>query len=136
LDLARRLGATETVDVSNGRTDHEGELDLLVETAGAAPALELATRLPREGGRIVALGIAGAGRELRIPADTFVLRNIALLGSVGYTTAVWTQTVELVAKGLVDFSPVIAGRFPADTYEDAFARMNSAVGRTLLEHPT
>ena len=67
LELARRLGATETVDVSGGRAAHEGELDLVVETAGAVPAVELATRLPREGGRIVALGIAGAGRELNVP---------------------------------------------------------------------
>ena len=37
LELARRLGATETVDVSGGTAAHEGELDLVVETAGAVP---------------------------------------------------------------------------------------------------
>ena len=55
--------------------------------AGAVAAVELATRLPREGGRIVALGIAGEGSELYVPADRFVLRDLELLGSVGYTTA-------------------------------------------------
>jgi D-arabinose 1-dehydrogenase-like Zn-dependent alcohol dehydrogenase len=137
LELARRLGATEAVDVSGGTAAHEGELDLVVETAGAVPAVELATRLPREGGRIVALGIAGGGRELQVPADRFVLRNIALLGSVGYTSAVWSQVVELLGAGLVDFGPVVAGRFPADRFEDAFAQMtrgDGPVGRILLEH--
>src|SRR4051812_44948040 len=134
LDLARRLGA-EAVDVSGGDATHEGELDLVVETAGAVPALELATRLPREGGRIVALGIAGAGRELNVPADRFVLRNLELLGSVGYTTAVWSRVVELLGAGLVDFGPVVAERFPAERFEDAFAHMGKAVGRILLEHP-
>jgi threonine dehydrogenase-like Zn-dependent dehydrogenase len=137
LELARRLGADETVDLSAGQATHEGELDLVVETAGAVPAIELATRLPRMGGRVVALGIAGAGRELTVPADRFVLRDLALIGSVGYTTAVWSRVVELLGAGLVDFAPVVAARIPAERYEDAFALMggqDGVVGRILLEH--
>jgi threonine dehydrogenase-like Zn-dependent dehydrogenase len=136
LDLARRLGA-EAVDGSGGVAAHEGELDLVVETAGAVPALELATRLPREGGRIVALGIAGGGRELNVPADRFALRDLQLIGSVGYTTAVWSQVVELLGAGLVDLEPVIARKVPAERFEDAFRLMGEAddvVGRILLEH--
>ena len=137
LELARRLGADETVDLSAGRAAHEGELDLVVETAGAVDAIELATRLPRMGGRLVALGIAGADRELALPADRFVLRDLTLIGSVGYTTAVWSRVVELLGAGLVDLAPVVARRFPAERFEDAFALMgerDGVVGRILLEH--
>jgi len=137
LVLARRLGADETVDLSAGPAAHEGELDLVIETAGAVPAIELATRLPRMGGRVVALGIAGADRELTIPADRFVLRHVTLIGSVGYTTAAWSRVVELLGAGLVDFAPVVAERIPAERYEDAFALMvgqDGVVGRILLEH--
>jgi D-arabinose 1-dehydrogenase-like Zn-dependent alcohol dehydrogenase len=136
LELARRLGA-EAMDVSGGAARYEGELDLVVETAGAVAALELATRLPREGGRIVALGIAGGGRELSIPADRFALRDLEVIGSVGYTTAVWSQVVELLGAGLVDLEPVIARRVPAERFEDAFRLMgegDGVVGRILLEH--
>jgi D-arabinose 1-dehydrogenase-like Zn-dependent alcohol dehydrogenase len=137
LELARRLGADETVDLSSRASIHEGELDLVVETAGAVAAIELATRLPRMGGRVLALGIAGAGRELAIPADRFVLRDLTLIGSVGYTTAAWSQVVDLLGAGLVDFAPVVARRFPAARFDDAFALMaerDGAVGRILLEH--
>jgi L-iditol 2-dehydrogenase len=137
LELARRLGANETVDLSSQPSAHEGELDLVVETAGAVAAIELATRLPRMGGRVVALGIAGAGRELAIPADRFVLRDLTLIGSVGYTTAVWSRVVDLLGTGLVDFSPVVARRLPAERFEEAFALMaerDGVVGRILLEH--
>jgi D-arabinose 1-dehydrogenase-like Zn-dependent alcohol dehydrogenase len=137
LELGRRLGADETVDLSVGPASHEGELDLVVETAGAVDAIELATRLPRMGGRVVALGIAGADRQLALPADRFVLRDLTLIGSVGYTTAVWSRVVELLGAGLVDLAPVVARRFPAERFEDAFALMgerDGVVGRILLEH--
>ena len=136
LELARRLGAAEAIDVSGGASPHEGELDLVFETAGAVPAVELATRLPREGGRVVVLGIAGEGRELCLPADRFVLRDLELIGSVGYTTAVWSRVVALLGAGLVDLAPVVARRVPAARFEDAFGSMTGAdgvVGRILLE---
>jgi 2-desacetyl-2-hydroxyethyl bacteriochlorophyllide A dehydrogenase len=136
LELARRLGADETVDLSTGPA-HEGELDLVVETAGAVPAVELATRLPRMGGRVLALGIAGGDRELTLPADRFVLRDVSLIGSVAYTTAVWSRVVELVGAGLVDLTPVVARRIPVERFEEAFALMgdrDGVVGRILLEH--
>lgn len=137
LQLARRLGAVEAVDAPGAAAPHEGELDLVVETAGAVPAVELATRLPREGGRIVALGIAGKGRELCVPADRFALRDLELIGSLGYTTAVWSRVVDLLGAGLIDLAPIVARRIPAARFEDAFRLMedaNGVVGRILLEH--
>ena len=50
-------------------------LDLVLETAGAAEAVELATRLVRPGGRVVLLGIAGEGRMLELPVDRITLRR-------------------------------------------------------------
>ena len=66
LELARRLGADDVVDVRS--TDAEAEttrllgdgLDVVVETAGAVDALEVSTRIAREGGRIATLGIGYA----------------------------------------------------------------------------
>jgi L-iditol 2-dehydrogenase len=108
-----------------------------VETAGSVAAVELSTRLAREGGRIVTLGIAGHGHELTLPADRIALRDLSVFGSVGYTTAAWARMVALLRERLVDLDPIVTHRFPLDRFEDAFALMDDrrgVVAKIVLEH--
>ena len=136
LDLARKLGAHSGVNVERNPPDGD-DLDVVVETAGAVPAVELATRLVREGGRVALLGIAGAGRVLELPADRIALRDLALLGSVGYTKAVWSRMVGLVRDQLVELDPIVTHRFPASEFRRAFDlldRREGAVAKIVLEH--
>ena len=93
---------------------------MVVETAGAVPAVELATRIVREGGRVVILGIAGQGHELTLPADRIPLRDLSILGSVGYDGRVGDM-VALLRESLVDLDPIVTHRFPLERFEDAFA---------------
>jgi threonine dehydrogenase-like Zn-dependent dehydrogenase len=145
LELARALGADAVVNVAESDAEAEtrrvagGGLDVVVETAGAVPAIDLATRLAREGGRVVNLGIAGREAELTLPADRIPLRDLTVLGSVGYTTAAWAKMVALLRDRLVDLEPIVTQRFPLERYEDAFALMDTgggATGRVILEHAT
>jgi threonine dehydrogenase-like Zn-dependent dehydrogenase len=136
LELARRLGADEVLNVAE-RPPEGDQLDVVVETAGSVPAVELATRLVREGGRVVLLGIAGAGRVLEIPADRLALRDLAVFGSVGYTKAVWSRMVGLVSDRLVELDPIVTHRFPAAEFRQAFdllERREEAVAKIVLEH--
>jgi threonine dehydrogenase-like Zn-dependent dehydrogenase len=136
LELARRVGADRVVNTT-AESPVEGELDVAVETAGAVQAVELATRLTREGGRIVLLGVAGHGRVLELPVDRLPLRSLSLLGSVAYSTSAWTRVLELLAAELVDFEPIVTHRFPAERFEDAFRLLENrdgVVGKVLLEH--
>jgi threonine dehydrogenase-like Zn-dependent dehydrogenase len=143
LELARTLGADAVVNVAEQDAETEttslvgGGLDVVVETAGAVPAVELSTRLVREGGRIVLLGIAGHDRELTLPADRIPLRDLTVHGSVGYTTAAWAKMVGLLREDLVDLDPIVTHRFPLERFEDAFALMDErrgVVARIVLEH--
>jgi len=143
LDLARTLGADAVVNVGEHDAEAQtrrlvgGLLDVVVETAGAVPAVELSTRLAREGGRVVLLGIAGHGRELTLPADRIPLRDLSIFGSVGYTTAAWSRMVELLREQLVDLDPIVTHRYPLERFEDAFALMDDrqgVVARIVLEH--
>jgi threonine dehydrogenase-like Zn-dependent dehydrogenase len=141
LELARRLGADRTVHVleedAEGETKAHGALDLVLETAGAPPAVELATRLVREGGRAVLLGIAGEGKTLELPVDRVALRDVSLIGSVAYSSAVWARVVDLLHADLVDLEPIVTHRFKASDFERAFELMDrreGIVGKVLLEH--
>jgi threonine dehydrogenase-like Zn-dependent dehydrogenase len=137
LELARRLGADETFDVSAAEPPL-GELDLVIETAGAVPAVELATRLVREGGRVALLGIAGEGAMLEsLPADRVALRDLELIGSVAYTSAIWTRVVALLADRRIDLSPIVTHRFALEDFERAFELMENREGivaKIVLEH--
>ena len=143
LELALALGADSVVSVADVDAEVEtrklagGGLDVVVETAGAVAAFELSTRLTREGGRIVALGIAGHGHELTLPSDRIALRDLSVFGSVGYTTAAWARMVDLLRERLVDLDPIVTYRFPLERFEDAFALMDDrrgVVAKIVLEH--
>jgi len=143
LELALALGADAVVNVAEADAEEEtrriagGGLDVVVETAGAVAAVELSTRLAREGGRVVNLGIAGRDAALSLPADRIPLRDLTVLGSVGYTTAAWAKMVALLRDRLVDLDPIVTHHFPLERFEDAFALMDDrrgVVARIVLEH--
>ena len=143
LELARALGASETVLVSQedpvAATIRSlgGGLDLVIETAGAVEAVDLATRLVRPGGRIVLLGIAGAGKMLELPADRIMFADMDVIGSCSYPTSSWSNVVRLLEHGLVDFEPIVTHRFPAARFEEAFATLEErrgTVAKVVLEH--
>jgi threonine dehydrogenase-like Zn-dependent dehydrogenase len=143
LEFARRLGATATVHVAEQdavattHADLGGGLDVVIETAGAVAAVDLATQLVRPGGRVVLLGIAGAGQMLEIPADRIMFTDIDVIGSCSYPTSAWASVVRLLDRGLVDFEPIVTHRFPAARFEEAFALLDErkgTVAKVLLEH--
>jgi 2-desacetyl-2-hydroxyethyl bacteriochlorophyllide A dehydrogenase len=143
LRFAEQLGATRAVHAAEedavAVTSQQcgGGLDLVIETAGAVDAVELATRLVRPGGRVVLLGIAGEGHTLQLPADRIMFGDMDVIGSCSYTSAVWTRVVRLLEQGLVDFEPLVTHRFPAARFEDAFRLLDDregVVAKVLLEH--
>jgi L-iditol 2-dehydrogenase len=72
-----------------------------------------------------------------VPADRIPLRDLSILGSVGYTTAAWAEMVALLRERLVDLDPIVTHRFPLERFEDAFALMDERrgiVARIVLEH--
>jgi 2-desacetyl-2-hydroxyethyl bacteriochlorophyllide A dehydrogenase len=136
LELARQLGATEVV-LAGDATPVPDELDLVVETAGAPVAVELATQLCRPGGRAVLLGIAGEGRTLTLPSDLLVGKDMALIGSIAYPASTWSRVVGLLAERVLDLDAIVTHRFPMSDFEEAVRLMDDRSGivaKIVLEH--
>jgi L-iditol 2-dehydrogenase len=122
-DLAAELGATgfETGGVAE-------RFDLVVEAAGAAGAVERALALARRGGRVVLIGLAGAGVAARFPVDDVVTHDLQISASFSYTSAAWAEVTALLGSGRISLAPLITHRFPLDEYEEAYQVLRESSG--------
>jgi len=124
-DLARRLGADATHTVTEGALDaaaarfagREG-VDLVVETAGTAEAVEHALALVRPGGRIVLTGLPHAPSTVSF--FSVVRREVTITGSMIYQDE-FGEAIALLARGAVQGAPLVTHRFSLDAIADAFA---------------
>jgi threonine dehydrogenase-like Zn-dependent dehydrogenase len=123
LELGRRLGATEVVDVN--REDLAGlanRFDLVFEAANRPSGGAAAIRLARRGGAVVLEGISGSA-EPSVAGDEITLKHLRVQGVFGASGAAWRWVVSLSGAGSLDTRPLITHRFGLDHYEDAFAAL-------------
>ena len=144
LDVARSMGATHTINVAEQDAEEathrllrEG-LDMVVEVAGSAQAVETALSVIRMGGRVSLLGIAGHSARLDVPSDYFVVKDASVVGGFSYTSATWARMLALVNGGLVKLDPIVTHRFPAADFATAYDLMDNRgdelVAKIVLDH--
>jgi len=138
LDLAGKMGATETVNVSRERLEDvfsrnkmvEG-FDVGLEMSGSAAGLNTMIDNMRNGGKIALLGLQQPGT--RIDWNKIIWNSLTLQGIYGrkmYET--WYKMITMVEGGL-DMTPMITHRFNFRDFEQGFAAMNSGnSGKVVL----
>jgi threonine dehydrogenase-like Zn-dependent dehydrogenase len=124
LPLAAELGADAVavseaggaVAAARSLSGREG-VDLVVETAGTAPAVAQAVELCRPGGRVVLTGLPHEPTEL----DFFwvVRRELSILGSMIYQDE-FPEAMRLLAEGTVRARRLLTHRFPLEKMQEAF----------------
>jgi 2-desacetyl-2-hydroxyethyl bacteriochlorophyllide A dehydrogenase len=144
LDVARGMGATDTINVVDQDAEEATHkllgdgLDMVVEVAGSAKAVETSLSVVRHGGRVSLLGVAGKSARLDIPSDIFVIKDAFVVGGFSYTTATWSKVLGLVNSRLVNFDPLVTHRYPARDFAKAYELMDNRgeelVAKVLLEH--
>jgi D-arabinose 1-dehydrogenase-like Zn-dependent alcohol dehydrogenase len=127
----RRADDEEAIDALIGSTDGEG-VDVVVDTVGHDDTLDLARRLVRPGGRVVAVGYTPTS-ALSVPTPRLVLDEVDYVGSRYAHRDDLAKAVALVARGLV--STVVGMIRPLEAVNEVFDELEAGavVGRAVLE---
>lgn len=137
-DVALQLGATDFISGSpatiraavDDLTDGVGA-DVVYESAGAADAVRLALDLARRGGRVTCAGVAGAGVQIPIEADVFILKALTVRGVFAYAPDHFERALRLIENGLLNVAPLVTHRLPLDRYGDGLALLEQRTERVV-----
>jgi succinate semialdehyde reductase (NADPH) len=142
LETARRLGATDVVNATmpdatarvRALTDGRG-VDVAFEVLGLPQTFTQALEVIRDGGRMVAVGIAPGKTTAPVEITRLVRRELRIAGSYGARTrSDMPEIIRLAAQGIFRPETMVTQRFPlteADAAYSALAR-GDIVGRAIV----
>jgi S-(hydroxymethyl)glutathione dehydrogenase/alcohol dehydrogenase len=132
LDLARKVGATDGVDASEGdavarvRERSGGGVDYAFEAVGLNATARQAYDVTRRGGTTVMVGVVTSREELSLPAYDLVMNEKRVLGStlgsIGFRVAM-PRFVDLYLRGQLLLDEMISARRPLEEINLCFDEM-------------
>ncbi len=120
---ARALGATDTFNANSEgvveaiRDLTNGGVEIVLEMAGAASALELGYRITRRGGQLVTAGLPSPRAIFPIPATSLVAEEKTIRGSYmgsGVPLRDLPRYIELYRRGRLPVDRLVTHRLPLD----------------------
>ena len=143
LELARRMGASDVVDVGEVKDEagwflehHEGlGFDVVFEMSGSGRAVSDAFRIARNGGRVVLFGIPDRPVAIDV-AESLIFKNLevrAVSGRKIFET--WYRTRWLLESGVVDLRPLISHELPLEEFESAFRLLEQGEACKIVLYP-
>jgi threonine 3-dehydrogenase len=139
LDLARKMGATRALNVSNESIDQtmtdlgmEEGFDVGMEMSGNPSAFRDMLRTMHHGGKIAILGIPPD--EMSIDWTQVIFKGLVLKGVYGREMfETWYKMSSMLQSGL-DIEPIITHHFAADEFQNAFELMESGQSGKIILH--
>jgi threonine 3-dehydrogenase len=141
LDLAKKMGATTTVNSKNEDplavverlTDGNG-VDVVCEMSGHPVAMNQGFKMVTNGGRVSILSLPVKPVEIDITND-IVFKGITVQGITGRRMfSTWQQVSSLLNSGQVDVKPMITHHFPLEEFEKGFELMiQGKCGKVVLQ---
>ncbi|AMX02183.1 L-threonine 3-dehydrogenase [Microbulbifer thermotolerans] len=138
LDLAKKMGATRTVNVSREKlTDVMQEIgmtegfDVGLEMSGVPVAFRDMISAMNHGGKIAMLGIPSG--EMAIDWSKVIFKGLVIKGIYGREMfETWYKMASLIQSGL-DLTPIITHHFSVDDFQKGFDTMDSGQsGKVIL----
>lgn len=118
LEVARKLGATRTINVAEQSLAQAGvQADVLLECSGNQQALLDGIHALRPAGVAVVVGM-GSGEEMRVPMSFIQNQEILLTGIFRYANT-YADAIALVAAGRIDVKSLITGHYALEEAEQA-----------------
>ncbi len=135
LEMARRLGATDVVNPREQDPDKfvedlmPGGVDVVLEAVGAAPTIQMSTRLVRKGGRIVWIGMPGVD-EVPVNLLDIIVKEIDVMGMFRYCN-VYGEAIRMIASGLVEVRSLHTHTYPLDRAAEAIEKAHACEKGTI-----
>jgi L-idonate 5-dehydrogenase len=118
LQTARRVGATRTINISDG-TEDLGTAEVVFEASGSPAGLATALQSVVRGGKVIQVGLLPAGL-VSVPGNLIVTKDLDVRGSFRFTGPEFNEAVTMLAEGL-DVAPLISARMDIADAGEAFA---------------
>jgi L-iditol 2-dehydrogenase len=122
LDLAKKSGATETIDVSGAPVSDPGRFDFVFVGPGKADVIEGALRAVAPGGTLLAFTMASPEERLTVSPHDLYFDEVEIVPSYSAGPADMGEALELLASRRVAVSDLVTQRFPVERAGEAFAR--------------
>ena len=139
LNLAKKMGATRTVDVSKENLNEvmtslgmtEG-FDVGLEMSGVTSAFTSMLNNMNNGGKVAMLGIPG--NDMAIDWSQVIFKGLTIKGVYGREMfETWYKMASLIQSGL-DLSPIITHHYAIDDFQQGFDTMRSGQsGKVILD---
>jgi threonine 3-dehydrogenase len=139
LELARKMGATRTVNVMNEKLEATMEdlgmkegFDVGLEMSGNAQAFRQMIDAMNHGGKVALLGILPS--DAAIEWNKVIFKGLFLKGIYGREMfETWYKMVSMLQSGL-DISPVLTHHFKVNDFQEGFDVMRSGKsGKVVLD---
>jgi L-iditol 2-dehydrogenase len=133
LEAARRLGATQAVNVQNEdlleavRSHDPLGANVVCDASGSSRTLEIALSLARPGGHVIKVG--WSPEKLPTDLNPLVQGNVTLQGSFSHNYPVWERVIHLLDRELTMPHEIIGLRAPLSGWREAFDSMHD--GRVI-----
>jgi S-(hydroxymethyl)glutathione dehydrogenase/alcohol dehydrogenase len=142
LEAARRMGATDVVNSSRGDAVKEVRalaggtgVDVAFEALGRPETFLQALETLRDGGRMVAVGIAAGKAAASVPITHLVRRGLRITGSFGARTRTdMPEILRLAQRGTFQPASMVTQRFSLDEADAAYKALDRGeiVGRAIV----
>jgi alcohol dehydrogenase/L-iditol 2-dehydrogenase len=140
LELAARLGADITVDVSE---QHPAEVvrglgdglgaHLVIDAAGVPPAIQQSLELVRQNGQVTKIG--WSLQPVNLTLDEIVAKVVTYQGAFSHTWTTWETCLALMRQGKIDTESLISEIWPITRWEEAFHRLEEMEAHKILLYP-